>query len=279
MKNLYSDAFADPSKDYAYNLLYHDFPILHNHNYWEFLIVLSGEYKHTINGREEIIKRGQVIVIRPEDYHMLTQNSKSASHLNIMMKCEAVEKMARSFSDAFFEKLLQNTSYISISDVNINKIETYCLLYNNSDEQKQHLIMNFVTSLILISVIDQLCNVVDDKPKWLLDLIAQMHRQENISWTVSDVVDYSNFSHVHLIREFKKYFNCSIVEYLRKVKISFATDYLKHSNLSISEISTLLGFSSVSHLNHIFKETTGKTPLQYRKDYLAKKKQSNYDPL
>ena len=279
MKNLYSDAFADPSKDYAYNLLYHDFPILHNHNYWEFLIVLSGEYKHTINGREEIIKRGQAIVIRPEDYHMLTQNSKSASHLNIMMKCEAVEKMARSFSDAFFEKLLQNTSYISISDVNINKIETYCLLYNNSDEQKQHLIMNFVTSLILISVIDQLCNVVDDKPKWLLDLIAQMHRQENISWTVSDVVDYSNFSHVHLIREFKKYFNCSIVEYLRKVKISFATDYLKHSNLSISEISTLLGFSSVSHLNHIFKETTGKTPLQYRKDYLAKKRQSNYDPL
>ena len=279
MKNLYSDAFADPSKDYAYNLLYHDFPILHNHNYWEFLIVLSGEYKHTINGREEIIKRGQVIVIRPEDYHMLTQNSKSASHLNIMMKCETVEKMARSFSDAFFEKLLQNTSYISISDVNINKIETYCLLYNNSDEQKQHLIMNFVTSLILISVIDQLCNVVDDKPKWLLDLIDQMHRQENISWTVSDVVDYSNFSHVHLIREFKKYFNCSIVEYLRKVKISFATDYLKHSNLSISEISTLLGFSSVSHLNHIFKETTGKTPLQYRKDYLAKKRQSNYDPL
>ena len=279
MKNLYSDAFADPSKDYAYNLLYHDFPILHNHNYWEFLIVLSGEYKHTINGKEEIIKRGQVIVIRPEDYHMLVQISKSASHLNIMVKCEAVEKMARSFSDAFYEKLLQNTSYISVSDVNINRIETYCLLYNNSDEQKQHLIMHFVTNLILISVIDQLYNVVDDKPKWLLDLIAQMHRQENASWTVSDVVSYSNFSHVHLIREFKKYFNCSIVEYLRKVKISFATDYLKHSNLSISEISTLLGFSSVSHLNHIFKETTGKTPLQYRKDYLAKKRQSNYDAL
>ena len=279
MKNLYSDAFADPSKDYAYNLLYHDFPILHNHNYWEFLIVLSGEYKHTINGKEEIIKRGQVIVIRPEDYHMLVQISKSASHLNIMVKCEAVEKMARSFSDAFYEKLLQNTSYISMSDVNINRIETYCLLYNNSDEQKQHLIMHFVTNLILISVIDQLYNVVDDKPKWLLDLIAQMHRQENVSWTVSDVVSYSNFSHVHLIREFKKYFNCSIVEYLRQVKISFATDYLKHSNLSISEISTLLGFSSVSHLNHIFKETTGKTPLQYRKDYLAKKRQSNYDSL
>ena len=279
MKNLYSDAFADPSKDYAYNLLYHDFPIMHNHNYWEFLIVLSGEYKHTINGKEEIIKRGQIIVIRPEDYHMLVQNSKSASHLNIMVKCEAVEKLARNFSDAFYEKLLQSTSYISVSDVNINKIETYCLLYNNSDEQKQHLIMNFVVNLILISVIDQLYNVVDDKPKWLLDLIAQMHRQENISWTVSDVVNYSNFSHVHLIREFKKYFNCSIVEYLRTVKISFATDYLKHSNLSISEISTLLGFSSVSHLNHIFKETTGKTPRQYRKDYLAKKRQKIYESL
>ena len=55
MKNLYADAFADPSKDFAYNLLYHDFPILHTHNYWEFLIVLTGQYKHTINGKEELI--------------------------------------------------------------------------------------------------------------------------------------------------------------------------------------------------------------------------------
>jgi len=71
MKNLFADAFADPSKDYAYNLLYHDFPILHNHNYWEFLIVLSGEYKHTINGKEELINRGQIIVVKPDDYHMI----------------------------------------------------------------------------------------------------------------------------------------------------------------------------------------------------------------
>ena len=274
MKNLFSDAFADPSKDYAYNLLYHDFPILHNHNYWEFLIVLSGEYKHTINEKEELISRGQIRVIRPEDYHMLAQNSKSASHLNIMLKCEAIERLARSYSDRFYEWLLQGNIIISMNDVIINKIETYCLLYNNSDEQKQQLIMNYITNLILTNVIDQLFNVIDDKPEWLLDLIAQMHRQENISWTVSDVVDYSNFSHVHLIREFKRYFNCSIVEYLRRVKISFAMDYLKHSSLSISEISFLLGFSSVSHLNHIFKETTGKTPLQYRKDYQSSKRKN-----
>ena len=279
MKNLFVDAFADPSKDYAYNLLYHDFPILHNHNYWEFLIVLSGEYKHTINGKEELINRGQIIVVKPDDYHMLVQNSKSASHLNIMAKCEAIEKWARNYSDAFYESLFKGEINISMNDVYINKIETYCLLYNNSDEQKQQLIMNYITSLILTNVIDQFFNVVDDKPKWLLDLIAEMHRQENISWTVSDVVSYSNFSHVHLIREFKKYFDCSIVEYLRKVKISFATDYLKHSNLSISEISFLLGFSSVSHLNHIFKETTGKTPLQYRKDYLSKKGKAARDTL
>lgn len=279
MKNLYSEAFADPSKDYAYNLLYHDFPILHNHNYWEFLIVLSGEYKHTINGREELINRGQVCVIRPDDYHMLEQNSKSASHLNIMIKCEAIEKWAVLFSEDFYRGLLKQEINISLSDVYINKIETYCLIYNSSDENKQHLIMNYITSLIFTNVIDQFFDVVNDKPRWLLDLIAEIHRQENISWTVSDVVEYSNYSHVHLIREFKKYFGCSIVEYLRDAKISFATDYLKHSSLSISEISMLLGFSSVSHLNHIFKETTGKTPLQYRKDYQSRRKKVTNESL
>ena len=275
MKNLYVDAFNDPTKDYAYNLLYHDFPILHNHNYWEFLIVLSGEYKHTINGNEEIIRRGQVIIIRPEDYHMLVQNSKSASHLNIMIKEEAIERCAKAYSNDFFNGLTQEEISISLSDVYISKIETYCLLYNESDENKQQLIMNYIINLILTNIIDQLFDVANDKPRWLIDLIAQMHRQENIYWNVADVVEYSNYSHVHLIREFKKYFGCSIVEYLRKVKISFATDFLKHSNLSISEISVLLGFSSVSHLNHIFKEATGKTPLQYRKEYQSRKRKSN----
>ena len=280
MKNLYVDAFANPNKDFAYNLLYHDFPILHTHNYWEFLIVLSGEYKHTFNGKEELIHRGQIIVIRPDDLHKLEQITNSASHLNIMAKCEAIERWANNYSDTFFNSLLENDELsISMGDVYINKIETYCLLYNNADEQKQLVIMNYITSLIFTTIIDQLFNMVSDKPRWLLDLIAEMHRQEHISWTVIDVVNYSNYSHVHLIREFKKYFGCSIVEYLRKVKISFATDYLKHSSLSISEISSLLGFSSVSHLNHIFKEATGKTPLQFRKDYLKKKGNSARESL
>ena len=279
MKNLYTDAFADPSKDFAYNLLYHDYPILHNHNYWEFLVVLTGEYKHTINGREELIRRGQLCVIRPEDCHMLVQNSASASHLNIMMKCEVMEKWATAYSEDFFKGLSSQEISISLSDVYINKIETYCLIYNGSDEQKQELIMHYIMNLVLTNVIDQFFDVVNDKPRWLLELIAQMHRQENISWSVSDVVNHSNHSHVHLIREFKKYFGCPIVEYLREVKISFATDYLKHSSLSISEISLLLGFSSVSHLNHIFKKTTGKTPLQYRKEYQAKRKKNANESL
>ena len=77
-----------------------------------------------------------------------------------------------------------------MSDIYINKIETYCLLYNNADEQKQLMIMNYITSLIFNTVIDQLFNVVSNNPRWLLDLIAEMHRQEHISWTVSDVVNY-----------------------------------------------------------------------------------------
>ena len=280
MKNLHTIAFADPEKDFAYNLLYHDFPLLHDHDYWEFLIVLSGEYKHTINSREEIIKRGQIFIIRPEDTHMLVQVTESASHLNIMAKCEAIERIAKTYSDDFYSRLKQYDEIsISINDVYINKIETYTLLYNAADEQKQHLIMGYITNMILATVIDQYFDIVNDKPKWLIDLIAEMHRQENISWTVTDVVNHSNYSHVHLIREFKKYFGESIVDYLRKIKISFATDYLKHSNKSVFEIAFLLGFSSVSHLNHIFKSTTGKTPLQYRKDYLIKKGRNTYESL
>ncbi len=61
------------------------------------------------------------------------------------------------------------------------------------------------------------------------------------------------------------------MEYLTKVKISNAIDYLIHSDKTISEISYMLGYDSVSHLNHIFKEKNGISPLQFKKISKRKK--------
>lgn len=255
------------------NILYHDFPNIHNHDYWEFLIVLSGKYEHKINGIKEEIERGQAYIIRPDDMHGLKQITKSASHLNIMVTKEKMEECALAYGDNFYQFLLNSkTLKLNLNFVNISSMEQYALVANDYEDMNLYntAVMYLINSMLNL-VTDQLYNVFSDKPAWLVELITQIYRQENSAWTVNDILNHSSYSHTHLIRTFKKYFGCSIVDYLRKVKISFATDYLKHTTYNISEISTILGFTSVSHLNHIFKEATGKSPLQFRKEYLINK--------
>jgi AraC-like DNA-binding protein len=53
------------------------------------------------------------------------------------------------------------------------------------------------------------------------------------------------------------------------VRISHACKLLHEEEMNISEISFECGFFTLSNFNKQFKERTGKTPLAYKKDYLA----------
>ena len=70
----------------------------------------------------------------------------------------------------------------------------------------------------------------------------------------------------YVSREFSKYFNnLSFGEYIRKLRIEKAIDLLHSSNLSLSEIAYLTGFSDQSHFTRIFKRHTSQSPAEFRK--------------
>ena len=61
-------------------LNYKDYPILHDHDYWEFFVVCQGSYKHKINGKDEIVYKNSGYFIRPHDYHAIYDNEKDYQH-------------------------------------------------------------------------------------------------------------------------------------------------------------------------------------------------------
>lgn len=55
----------------------------------------------------------------------------------------------------------------------------------------------------------------------------------------------------------------TIEKYFIAQKIELVKELMSYNQMSISEISDLTGYSSVSHLSRQFKEVTGMTPSQY----------------
>ncbi len=64
---------------------------------------------------------------------------------------------------------------------------------------------------------------------------------------------------------FSEWENTTIEKYIIAQKIERVKELLSYNELTLSEISYQLNYSSVQHLSNQFKKLTGKTPSQYKK--------------
>ena len=69
---------------------------------------------------------------------------------------------------------------------------------------------------------------------------------------------------VYLARIFRRYYGCTIGDYVRSIRIQQAQEDLLDSNKAIAEIAIKNGFADQSHFTRSFKHVTGVTPARYR---------------
>lgn len=99
----------------------------------------------------------------------------------------------------------------------------------------------------------------------MTDVIRYLHENYADKITLDELSKRFFISRYYLCHEFKKYTNCSIVHYINNLRISHAQRLFEESDKTITEISTLVGFSNVTHFNRVFRSLTGKSPSQSRK--------------
>jgi AraC-like DNA-binding protein len=110
-------------------------------------------------------------------------------------------------------------------------------------------------------------------PAWAQELkeIIQDQIDTNLALSLKEISESLNVHPTYLSREFSKYFDdLSFGDYIRKLRIEKAIVLLNESKHSLAEIAYLTGFSDQSHFARIFKKTTGKSPLSYRKSLTKK---------
>ena len=106
-------------------------------------------------------------------------------------------------------------------------------------------------------------------PSWAKELKETIQDQldTNLTLSLKAVSRSLNVHPAYLSREFSKYFdNLSFGEYIRKLRIEKAIEYLHRPEYSLAEIAYLTGFSDQSHFTRIFRKHTGKNPSVYRKE-------------
>ncbi len=96
------------------------------------------------------------------------------------------------------------------------------------------------------------------------------HLQANLfsEVRIKDAAALSNVSEVYFRRLFREKFGISPSAYLIRERLAKASEYLRYTDNSVSEIAELTGFIDTSYFIRRFKKQFGETPLAYRNKFL-----------
>lgn len=101
-------------------------------------------------------------------------------------------------------------------------------------------------------------------PSWLTQARDLLHGRFNDSLSLIEIANTVGVHPTHLARTFKKHYRTTVGEYLRNLRLDWATRQLSETENSIAEIASAAGFYDQSHFSHLFKQHTGFTPAEFR---------------
>ena len=113
---------------------------------------------------------------------------------------------------------------------------------------------------------DKQAKLVEDIKIAILDLINHQLKNEVEKISFSKYLTdkfYSSYQHISSVFSSKE--GITIEKYYINQKIEKAKELLVYDELTLSEISYKLGYSSVQHLSNQFKKTTGFTPSEFKR--------------
>ncbi|KNB60834.1 AraC family transcriptional regulator [Chryseobacterium sp. Hurlbut01] len=144
------------------------------------------------------------------------------------------------------------------------------LLYKIFRETKENdgsTLLSIQTLLLetLSKMIHHQKNDSQKKPSWVSELNNILNDQFSDSLSLDYLSKQLHIHPVHLSRDFSKYFNSGLGEYIRKIKIQKSLELISQKKLDLTAIAFECGFSDQSHFTRCFKEINGITPSQYRK--------------
>ena len=233
------------------------------HSYWELTYVDKGELLTTIDGVSYHLKQGDLIFYAPMQFHTQSTFEKiSSSYLTINFKmnfnhadllCNKIFSLKR---DSYFivtkliEELSNDNLYSNdLSLCYLKQLIIQMLRLNNShfhSKPTTHMQQTYENEL-------------------LNDILLYIDNNIYEKISVSTLCEHFCISTSMLHSLFRKNMNNTAKNYINELKLSKSKELISNSTHTLSEISEMLGFSSIHYFSKKFKSYFNISPTEYSK--------------
>jgi AraC family transcriptional regulator len=107
-------------------------------------------------------------------------------------------------------------------------------------------------------------NTFHQPQRWLSQALEVLKSRCFENLTLRDIAATVGVHPVTLAREFRRHYNCTVSEMVRRERIEFACRELLKPEVQLADVAIAAGFYDQSHFAKSFKRLLGITPTQYR---------------
>ena len=221
---------------------------------YHILYFIEGGCTATLNGSNHTAKAGDVVFFHTDDKYTYTYTD----NVKVYWIHFSGEKAV-----SFMDELEMRESFIKKADTDLsgyfdNIINEISLKKRHYNKAMQGHLMVLMTAIVRKKMMNS------------SRLDEVLSRMNNIRKKELDLDEYAKMCHLsksQFIRVFKEYTGKTPIRYKNDVLIDKAKERLTHSDKSISEISSFLGFENIYYFSAMFKKSTGMSPAEYRKTH------------
>ena len=241
----------------------------HAHNYTELFYIIGGNGQFQIDDEQFPVRAHQLVIVNPNIIH--TELSYAAHPLEyIVLGIEGLE--------------------ISIPGTNENRYCIYTfptankvlncmqnILHEMQNRESAHQVacqayMDILVVQLMRHTGTSMTQVADNSPAnrqcAAIRRYIDSHYKEPL--TLDLLAAEANVNKYYLAHAYKQTYGISPINYLIARRIQEGKRLLAETDLSLSQISGILGFSSASYFSQSFRKAEGISPVEYRKANIQK---------
>lgn len=243
---------------------------LHTHEFFEFFFVTNGCARHLVNKAVQVIERGSLVLIRPEDEHCYDYyDAQDFAFYNMGFTIETFRSISAAYKKYPDEMLsLSIPRHVKLKEGELHFLQE---LMDSIDSEQDAALRDIIITHTIDYVIFQMLTKKDFSghkllPDWLLTVLDEMEKPQNFIEGLPRLLELCNYSQEHINREFKKYLGITPTKFVNERRLRYAHRLLDETDQDILHICESCGFNNLSHFYTQFKKFSGCTPKSIRKD-------------
>lgn len=252
----------------------------HSHTFYELVYVLSGFALHFCGPRSTLLTAGDMFLIPPGVEHSYVNPYRNGivnfmfcpeDFRDVFEEMDTMPGLRTAFSP--FPSAAPMVLHVDISER--RSIENAFEKIRTERRERQHgwrtsLKMRIISLLIKYSRLydAQICSghTLTGGYSYVLLILEYVEKNYTGDISMENLANAAGLNPDYMSRKFKSLMGLSPSEYVRKFRVAKAMELLCTTDMTVAGIASSCGFSDVCLFSRVFKNITGITPVEFRKN-------------